>query len=172
MIAAGDATSAAPLIAEAETGYRAGPGIEDRDTQDVVISHARLLLKLGKSGEAIPRLEEVLAQRNASFGGSDIGTIDAARELGRALALARRFADSDAAFTKAEAAIDGSKRPLTSDARWGLSNQWLHSLKAWAAAEPKGPASGRMPAVSAKIEELRKARSAASPPLPVEWKDA
>jgi hypothetical protein len=29
-----------------------------------------------------------------------------------------------------------------------------------------------MPAVSAKIEELRKARLAASPALPVEWKDA
>jgi tetratricopeptide (TPR) repeat protein len=172
MIAAGDATNAAPLIAEAELGYRAGPGIEDRDTQDVVISHARLLLKLGKPGEAIPRLEEVLAQRNASFGGSDIGTIDAARELGRALALARRFADADAAFTKAEAAIDGAKRPLTSDARWGLANQWLHTLKAWAAADPKGSAAGRMPAVSAKIEELRKARLAASPALPVEWKDA
>jgi tetratricopeptide (TPR) repeat protein len=136
MIAAGDATNAAPLIAEAELGYRAGPGIEDRDTQDVVISHARPLLKLGKPGEAIPRLEEVLVQRNASFGGSDIGTIDAARELGRAIALARRFADADAAFTTAEAAIHGPKRPLTSDARWGLANQWLHSLKAWAAAEP------------------------------------
>lgn len=172
MIAAGDATNAAPLIAEAELGYRAGPGIEDRDTQDVVISHARLLLKLGKPGEAIPRLEEVLAQRNASFGGSDIGTIDAARELGRALALARRFADADAAFAKAEAAIDGTKRPLTSDARWSLANQWLHTLKAWAAADPKGSAAGRMPAVSAKIEELRKARLAASPALPVEWKDA
>ena len=171
MLASGDAAKAAPLIAEAELGYRAGPGIESRDTQDVVISHARLLLKLGRTGDAIPRLEEVLAQRNASFGGSDKDTLDAARELGRALAIAGRFADADAVFARAEGAIDGAKRPLTSDARWSLANQWLFSLQAWAVAEPKGPATARMPAVKGKIDELRKARLAASPALPVEWKD-
>ena len=171
MLASGDAAKAAPLIAEAELGYRAGPGIESRDTQDVVISHARLLLKLGRTGDAIPRLEEVLAQRNASFGGSDKDTLDAARELGRALVIARRFADADAVFARTEGAIDGTKRPLTSDARWSLANQWLHALNAWATAEPKGPATARMPAVNGKIDELRKARLAASPALPIEWKD-
>jgi serine/threonine protein kinase len=168
---AGDNARALPLIAEAELGFRAGPGIGDNATQDVIISHARALLRVGKSNEAIPKLEEVLAQRLASAGPSEIVTIDSARELARALALARRFAEADAAFAKAEGAIDASKRPPTSDARWSLVNQWLHTLKAWAAADPKGPAAGKMPAVNAKIEELRKTRLATTPPLPVEWKD-
>jgi tetratricopeptide (TPR) repeat protein len=168
---AGDNAKALPLIAEAELGFRAGLGIGDSATQGVVTSHARALLKMGRANEAIPKLDEVLAQRTASLGSSEIDTIDSARELGRALAIARRFADADAIFVKAESAIDPSRRPPTSDARWSLVNQWLHTLKAWAAAEPKGPAAGRMPAVNAKIDELRKARLAATPPLPVEWKD-
>ena len=172
-LAAGDAAAAEPLIAEAELGLRSAIGMESPDTQAVVISHARLLLAKRSFDEAIARLREVLDRRRAQPDGpSTIGAIDAARELGRTLALARRFADADAEFSRAESSIDASKRPPTSDARWKLVNQWQHALKAWAAAEPKGPAAARMAAVAAKVEELRKARLAATPkPLPVEWKD-
>jgi len=44
-------------------------------------------------------------------------------------------------------------------------------MRAESLAESKGPAASRMPAVNAKIDALRKARLAATPTLPVEWKD-
>jgi hypothetical protein len=47
----------------------------------------------------------------------------------------------------------------------------MHALKAWSKAEPKGPAAGRMPAVQTKLDQLRQARQAANPPLPIDWKD-
>ena len=167
----GQPARALPLVAEAENGYRAGGGIASPETQDVVISHARLLSTQGRHAEALPRLEEVLAQRIATVGPSDIGTIDAAREHGRALALARRFADADDALAKAAAAIDASKRPPTSDARWKLANQRLWVLKAWAAADPKGDAPRRMSEAQAQLDALRTARQSATPPLPLDWKD-
>jgi tetratricopeptide (TPR) repeat protein len=170
-LAAGDAAGAEPLIAEAELGLRSARGMDVLQTQEIVLSHARLLLARKRFDDAIARMREVLARQTAGGGPSEISTIDTARELGRALAIAGRFADADAEFGRAEGAIDATRRPPTSDARWNLVNQWMHALKAWSKAEPKGPAAGRMPAVQTKLDQLRQARQAANPPLPIDWKD-
>ena len=169
--AKGDLAGAEPLLAEAELGFRSARGMDVRETQGIVLSHARLLLAQKRHDDAIARMREVLARQVATIGPSEIDTIDTARELGRALAMARRFADADAEFTKNEAAIDSAKRPPTSDARWALVNQWKHSLEAWRKSDPKAPVAGRMPAVTAKIDQLKQARLAANPPLPIDWKD-
>ncbi len=171
-LAAGDASGAEALIAEAEMGMRRALGLAADETQDTMISCARVQVALGRIDPAQARLREVLAHRMAAMGPSSRLTLDAARELGRALAQAGRFAEADAAFAGAESAVDASKLPGTSDARWNLVHQWRHTLEAWAAADPTGPAAARLPAVAARIEQLRSARQAANPPLPVEWKDA
>jgi tetratricopeptide (TPR) repeat protein len=168
LIRKGDMARAMPLIAEAERGMIAQKGADAPDTLGYSTSYAVLLEKQGKLVDAIAKYEDVLARRQKLFPEEDISVLDASTNLGRALTKAKRFAEAEQVLAKAEA-VAATKRNPTSDARWNVTNQLLDTSNAWLAADPKAPVAARIPAAKAKVEELRAARSAAQPPLPVAW---
>ncbi|MEY4769964.1 MAG: hypothetical protein RIQ40_704, partial [Planctomycetota bacterium] len=168
IIRKGDTARAMPLIAEAERGMVMRNGLDDPATLDFMTSHASLLEAQGKLVDAIAKYQEVLTRREKLLPEGDIKVLLAFTNLGRTLTKAKRFAEAETLLLQAEA-LAAAKRNPTSDARWLVTNQLLDTSTTWLAADPKAPVAARIPAAKAKVEELRAARTAAQPPLPVAW---
>ena len=158
----GKLDQAKALVGEAERGGILLRGREHPDSLDFMESMASVLEARGEAAEAETRRREVLQARRKALPAEDMLVLDSARELGRLLTDMGRFAD--AAGVLEPAVEDSMKRKPESGARWLVTLQLRDTLDAWRKAEPTGSAAARMPAVQARIEEMKRAREAVGLP--------